>query len=208
MNYRDGGVVMESYVCDNWNVCTEDWVRVNEHNVFHVHGRDQAGAPVKASGQTWSLHNDVCGGCIHQIVWGEECITHDYGKNLSSYNVFHRRSHQLGVVDHVRSSHGGVVENSNRPEGVVDLSVCVVQYSNGLDGDDDHPSQAGDGVLRCRSPRLHRSDVETVWKMSPRPGDWKSAAKAGPHVHLSVADETGVRHASQFGAQLWLMPVQ
>ncbi len=65
-----------------------------------------------------------------------------------------------------------------------------------------------DGVLRCRSPRLHRSDVETVWKMSPRPGDWKSAAKSDLHIHLSVVDETGVSHASQFGVQLWLMPVQ
>ncbi len=113
----------------------------------------------------------------------------------------------MGVVDHVRSSHGGVVENSSHPEGVVDLSVCVVQYSNSLDGDD-RPSQAGDGVLRCRSSRLHRSDVESVWKMSPHPEDWKSAVKAGPHVHLSVVDETGVRHASQFGVQLWLMPIQ
>ncbi len=41
MNYRNGGVVMESYACDNWNVCTVDWVRVSEHKVFHVHGRDQ-----------------------------------------------------------------------------------------------------------------------------------------------------------------------
>ncbi len=87
----------------------------------------------------------------------------------------------MGVVDHVRSSHGSVVENSSRPEGVVDLSVCVVQYSNSLN-DDDCPSQAGDGVLRCRSPQLHRSDVESVWKMSPHPEDWKSAAIAGPHV--------------------------
>ncbi len=90
------------------------------------------------------------------------------------------------------------MENSSRPEGVVDLSVCVVQYSNGLDGDDDHPSQAGDGVLRCCSPRLHRSDVESVWKMLPRPEDWKYATKAGPNVHLSVVDETDVRHARQF----------
>lgn len=44
------------------------------------------------------------------------------------------------MVDQVRSSHGGIVENSSRPEGVVDLSVCVVQYSSSLDGDDDRPS--------------------------------------------------------------------
>ncbi len=55
---------MESYVCDNCNICTADWVKVSEHNMFHVHSRDQAGAPVKANCQTWSLHNDVCGGCI------------------------------------------------------------------------------------------------------------------------------------------------
>ncbi len=69
------------------------------------------------------------------------------------------------MVDHFRSSHGGVLENSSHPEGVVDLSVCVVQYSNSLDGNDDHPCQAGDGMLQCRNPRLHRSDLVVYFKL-------------------------------------------
>ncbi len=68
VNYRNEGVAMESYVCDNWNVCTVDWARVSEHNVLHVHGRDQAGAPVKASGQTCvSIMMSVGGGVFVRL---------------------------------------------------------------------------------------------------------------------------------------------
>lgn len=114
---------------------------------FYIRIRTQAGAPGKASGQSLSCHNDVCGGCIGQIVWCERCVTHDCGRKGSSC-VFGKRSQCLGVLDHFLSGHGSVEEDSSHHEGVVvDPSVYVEKNSSSPGGNDDRPNQAGDGVL-------------------------------------------------------------